>query len=98
MDLAWILCALAFGIPVAPAIFASQILKANAFAILLTSPNPALLVARVHQRLAEVGVAASIGTAVASPGSRQVDLTDLLARADAAMYAVKAARKNGSAS
>ena len=33
--MAWILCAVAFGIPVPPAIFASQMLKANALAIVL---------------------------------------------------------------
>lgn len=35
LDLAWILCAIAFGLPVAPAIFAAQLLKANALAIVL---------------------------------------------------------------
>ena len=37
LDLAWILCAVAFGIPagIAPATFVSQILKANALAIVL---------------------------------------------------------------
>jgi diguanylate cyclase (GGDEF)-like protein len=70
------------------------------FAILLRSPNPQLaqtLVDRVHEHLAEVGVSASIGTASSTPGASQVDLADLLQRADAAMYAVKAVRKNGQA-
>lgn len=68
------------------------------FAILLNSPNAAFamaLVDRVHERLAEVGVSASIGTASSTPGAREVDLADLLERADAAMYAVKVGRKNG---
>ena len=70
------------------------------FAILLASPNPEFaqaLVNRVHERLAEVGVSASIGTASSTPGAMEVDLPDLLARADAAMYAVKAGRKNNHA-
>jgi diguanylate cyclase (GGDEF)-like protein len=67
------------------------------FAILLAGPNPESMVARVHEHLAAVGVSASIGTAVSTPGSSDVDLADLLERADAAMYAVKLARKNGSA-
>ncbi len=70
------------------------------FAILLRSPNPQLaqtLVDRVHEHLAEVGISASIGTASSTPGASQVDLADLLERADAAMYAVKVVRKNGQA-
>ena len=51
----------------------------------------------MHEHLAEVGVSASIGTASSTPGASQVDLADLLQRADAAMYAVKAVRKNGQA-
>ena len=35
LDVAWILCAVAYGIPVPPAIFAAQMLKANALAIVL---------------------------------------------------------------
>jgi len=70
------------------------------FAILLASASPefaATLVERVHEHLSESGVSASIGTASTSPGSTEVDLADLLKRADAAMYAAKAARKNGHA-
>ena len=55
------------------------------------------LVDRVHEHLAEVGVSASIGTAISTPGAREVDLADLLEQADAAMYPAKAARKNGQA-
>lgn len=204
LDVAWILCGLAFGIPVPPAIFASQILKANAlaivlnvarnrtvrrfeqaslevhrlattdeltglanqrglmevareweadggsrsrdlavvyvdvdglksvndahghaagdalirsvadvlrrafrpadtiarvggdeFAVLVVGAGPEVLVARVQDHLAEAGLSASIGTAVATRGAPTIDITDLLDRADAAMYAVKAARKNG---
>jgi len=203
LDIAWVLCALAFGVPVPPAIFASQVIKANAlaivlnvarrrtvrrfeqarlevhrlattdaltglsnqrglmevarelegrkgvpaqdlavvyvdvdglktvndthghaagdalirsvadvlrrafrpvdtiarvggdeFAILLAGSDPDALVERVHERLGQAGVSASIGTAVAGPGSGPVDIDDLLDRADAAMYAVKTARKN----
>ena len=67
------------------------------FAILLSCPSPQfaqVLVDRVHEHLAEVGVSASIGTASSTPGTKDVDLADLLERADAAMYAVKAGRKN----
>ena len=39
----------------------------------------------------------AIGTASSTPGASDVDLADLLARADAAMYAVKAGRKNNHA-
>lgn len=53
------------------------------------------LVARVHQYLAEAGISASVGTARATGGSSAADLDALLKRADAAMYAVKTARKNG---
>jgi len=35
LDLAWIACAMAFGIPVPAAIFASQLVKANALAVVL---------------------------------------------------------------
>lgn len=35
VDVAWILCAIAFGLPVAPGIFAAQLLKANALALVL---------------------------------------------------------------
>jgi diguanylate cyclase (GGDEF)-like protein len=69
------------------------------FAVLLvsTSPDSARgLVARVHEHLAERGISASIGTASSTGGSARIDLAGLLERADAAMYAAKAARKNGS--
>ncbi|MEP6561261.1 MAG: GGDEF domain-containing protein [Nakamurella sp.] len=68
------------------------------FAILLDDVHPGLiqdLVGRTHEHLAIAGISASIGTASATPGSAGFDLPDLLARADAAMYAVKVARKNG---
>ncbi|TKV55975.1 GGDEF domain-containing protein [Nakamurella flava] len=35
VDVAWILCAVVFGLPVEPAIFAAQLVKANALAIVL---------------------------------------------------------------
>jgi diguanylate cyclase (GGDEF)-like protein len=69
------------------------------FAVLLASTTPDVaggLVARVHEQLAELGISASIGTASSARGSLRVDLAGLLERADAAMYAAKAARKNGS--
>lgn len=68
------------------------------FAILLQSASPEFaqtLFTRVHERLAEAGISASIGMATSTPGSTEIDLTDLLKRADAAMYAAKMARKNG---
>ena len=68
------------------------------FAVLLATASPQLaqsLVDRVHERLAAAGVSASIGTATATAASSGFDLADLLQRADAAMYAAKAARKNG---
>ena len=61
-------------------------------------PGPDALVARVQFHLAEAGLSASIGTAVADPTSPTIDVADLLDRADAAMYAVKVARKNGGGS
>jgi diguanylate cyclase (GGDEF)-like protein len=69
------------------------------FAVLLVSTSPDVgrgLVARVHEHLGEHGISASIGTASSTGGSTRVDLAGLLERADAAMYAAKAARKNGS--
>jgi diguanylate cyclase (GGDEF)-like protein len=66
------------------------------FAVLLESTSPQFaqsLVDRVHEHLAIARVSASIGTATAN--SSGVDLADLLERADAAMYAAKAVRKNG---
>ncbi|MET0864977.1 MAG: GGDEF domain-containing protein [Nakamurella sp.] len=68
------------------------------FAILLDDVHPGLiqeLVGRTHEHLAVAGISASIGTASATSGAAGFDLPDLLARADAAMYAVKVARKNG---
>jgi len=68
------------------------------FAVLVAGPGPDALVARVQFHLAEAGLSASIGTAVADPTSPTIDVADLLDRADAAMYAVKVARKNGGGS
>ncbi|MET0966079.1 MAG: GGDEF domain-containing protein [Nakamurella sp.] len=68
------------------------------FAILLDDVEPGLiteLVGRTHEHLAVAGISASIGSAVVTTGAAGFDLPDLLARADAAMYAVKVARKNG---
>ena len=68
------------------------------FAILLDDVEPGLiheLVGRTHEHLAVAGISASIGTASATSGATGFDLPDLLSRADAAMYAVKVARKNG---
>jgi diguanylate cyclase (GGDEF)-like protein len=68
------------------------------FAILLQSASPEFaqtLFTRVHEKLGEAGISASIGMATSTPGSDEIDLTDLLKRADAAMYAAKLARKNG---
>ena len=69
------------------------------FAVLLrrvparSSPRP--WSTRVHEQLARPGISASIGMATSHPGRAGFDLTDLLERADAAMYAAKTARKNG---
>jgi diguanylate cyclase (GGDEF)-like protein len=68
------------------------------FAVLVAGPGPDALVARVQFHLAEAGLSASIGTAFADPASPTIDVADLLDRADAAMYAVKVARKNGGGS
>jgi len=68
------------------------------FAILLDDVHPGLiqeLVGRTHEHLAIAGISASIGTASATSGPSGFNLPDLLARADAAMYAAKVARKNG---
>jgi diguanylate cyclase (GGDEF)-like protein len=67
------------------------------FAVLLDDVEPGLiseLVRRTHEHLAVAGISASIGTASATSGAG-FDLSELLARADAAMYAVKVSRKNG---
>lgn len=64
------------------------------FAVMLVGPGEevaAALVERVHRNLAEVRISASIGSA--SARARDLDLDDLLRRADAAMYRVKVARK-----
>lgn len=66
------------------------------FAVMLIGPGAEVaagLVERVNRNLAEVGVSASIGTA--SGHMRDLDLDDLLRRADAAMYRAKSARKRG---
>lgn len=68
------------------------------FAILLDDVQPDLiqeLVGRTHEHLAVAGISASIGTASAPAGPAGIDLPELLARADAAMYAAKVVRKNG---
>ncbi len=67
------------------------------FAVLVVGSTPDLargLIARVNERLSEVGISASIGVASTALGL-PVDLNELLRRADAAMYAAKTARKNG---
>ena len=66
------------------------------FAVLLVGPGEeyaSAIVERVHGNLADVGVSASIGSA--SAATVDVDVEELLSRADAAMYRVKTARKNG---
>lgn len=67
------------------------------FAVLLSgagAPLAQTLVDRVHEHLAAAGLSASIGMATAPAAQPGLDLTDLLQRADAAMYAAKAVRKN----
>ncbi|HYN73153.1 MAG TPA: GGDEF domain-containing protein [Nakamurella sp.] len=67
------------------------------FAVLVVGGTPVLardLTSRVHERLKEVGISASIGVASSQAGAR-MDLGELLGRADAAMYGAKSARKNG---
>ena len=67
------------------------------FAVLLVGPGEefaSAIVDRVYGNLADVGVSASIGSA--SAATADVDVEELLNRADAAMYRVKTARKNGS--
>jgi diguanylate cyclase (GGDEF)-like protein len=70
------------------------------FAVLITSPSQddaEALVERAHQRLADNGISASIGSASASSVAPDFDTNALLERADAAMYEAKMIRKNGMA-
>jgi len=68
------------------------------FAVLITSASvedALTLVERVHQRLDDKGISASIGSASASSAAPDFDTNALLERADAAMYEAKMIRKNG---
>ncbi len=68
------------------------------FAVLITSASQEdaqALVHRAHQRLADKGISASIGSASASSAAPDFDTNTLLERADAAMYEAKTIRKNG---
>jgi diguanylate cyclase (GGDEF)-like protein len=68
------------------------------FAVLITSAtqeDAQALVERAHQRLADKGISASIGSASASSADPDFDTNSLLDRADAAMYEAKSIRKNG---
>jgi diguanylate cyclase (GGDEF)-like protein len=70
------------------------------FAVLITSPSQEDaedLVERAHQRLADKGISASLGSASASSAAPDFDTNTLLERADAAMYEAKMIRKNGMA-
>jgi diguanylate cyclase (GGDEF)-like protein len=70
------------------------------FAVLITSPSQEDaedLVERAHQRLADKGISASLGSASASSAAPDFDTNALLERADAAMYEAKMIRKNGMA-
>lgn len=66
------------------------------FAILIGASSDELardLVARVHERLDQAQVSASLGVATSAAGSDDVDLDALLEEADTAMYTAKLARK-----
>ena len=68
------------------------------FAVLITSASQEdarSLVHRAHQRLADKGISASIGSASGSSTAPDFDTNTLLERADAAMYEAKMIRKNG---
>jgi diguanylate cyclase (GGDEF)-like protein len=68
------------------------------FAVLITSASQEdarSLVQRAHQRLADKGISASIGSASGSSTAPDFDTSVLLERADAAMYEAKMIRKNG---
>ncbi len=69
-------------------------LGGDEFAVLLPGIDPQaslVFVARVQERLAQVGISASVGTSSLDPTApgELPDLEGLLARADAAMYAAK---------
>jgi diguanylate cyclase (GGDEF)-like protein len=68
------------------------------FAVLITSASQEdarSLVMRAHERLADKGIPASLGSASGSSLDPEFDATTLLERADAAMYEAKSIRKNG---